>query len=94
MTTGRPRGGVNTDWERENTVEGTNENEVVTEFDQTNGQAPGIDGEDGGAIADNDTTKHGVLADLVEDVETGFQDRDDDASDTDAETAYSEEGKP
>ncbi len=75
-------------------MDGTREEEPVADFDQTNGRAPGLDGEDGGAIADNDTEKHGVLADLVQDVETGFQDRDDDTTDTDAETEYSEEGKP
>ena len=72
----------------------THEDEPIAEFDQTNAQAPGLDGDDGGAIADNDNEKHGVLTDLVQDVETGFQDRDDDATDTDAETPYSEEGRP
>ena len=75
-------------------MDGTHADEPITEFDQTNGLAPGLDGDDGGAIADTDNSKHGVLADLVQDVETGFQDRDDDATDTDAETSYSEEGRP
>ncbi|WP_345762103.1 hypothetical protein [Diaminobutyricibacter sp. McL0608] len=74
-------------------MDGTHEDEPVADFDQTNGRAPGLDGEDG-AIADSDTEKHGVLADLIQDVETGFQDRDDDTTDTDAETTYSGEGKP
>lgn len=72
----------------------TNGDEPVADFDQTNGQAPGLDGDDDGAITDEGKKKHGVLADLVEDVETGFHDRDEDDEPSGGETSYSEEGRP
>ncbi len=68
--------------------------EPVGDFDQTNGIAPGLDGDDGGAVTDEGDEKHGVLADLVEDVETNFHDRDPEETHEDGETRYSEEGRP
>ena len=66
----------------------------ITDFDQTNDKAPGLDGDDAGAITDENEENHGVLTDLVRDLDTNFDDRKDDATDDDGETAYSEEGRP
>ncbi|NEN07709.1 hypothetical protein G3T36_17780 [Diaminobutyricibacter tongyongensis] len=64
--------------------------EPIGEFDQTNDKAPGLDGDDAGALPDEDDQEHGVLTDLVRDLDSNFEDRKDD----DGETAYSEEGRP
>ncbi|NEN04710.1 hypothetical protein G3T36_02390 [Diaminobutyricibacter tongyongensis] len=68
------------------------DNEPIGEFDQTNGKAPGLEGDDDGALTGDNQEKHGVLTDLVRDEATNFHDRDADG-DTDAETPYSEEGR-
>ena len=68
-------------------------NEPIGDFDETNEKAPGLDGDDGGAITDDDDERHGVLTDLVRDLDSDFEDRKDDETD-DGETAYSEEGRP
>jgi hypothetical protein len=68
--------------------------EPITDFDQTNDKAPGLDGDDDGAITDENEENHGVLTDLVRDLDSNFDDRKDDATDDDGETAYSEEGRP
>jgi hypothetical protein len=70
------------------------EDEPIGEFDQTNDMAPGLDGDDGGAITDTKDENHGVLTDLVRDLDSNFQDRKDDTKDDDGKTSYSEEGRP
>jgi hypothetical protein len=64
-------------------------NEVVTEFDQTNGQADGLDGDDGGEL---DTEQNrSLMGDILRDVDgEPLTEEEDDAS----YTSYSEEGKP
>ncbi|NEN04687.1 hypothetical protein G3T36_02275 [Diaminobutyricibacter tongyongensis] len=75
------------------TMNDSRDDEPIGEFDQTNGEAPGLEGDDDGALTGDDREEHGVLTDLVRDVATDFHDRDADES-TDAETPYSEEGRP
>jgi hypothetical protein len=50
----------------------------IGEFDETNGLAPGLDGDSDGTNEDVDQKEHGVLGDFVEDITTGFKDRDSD----------------
>ena len=52
--------------------------ETFDDFDETNGLVPGLDGDDSkdGEDGGGDTQGHGVFGDLVEDVTTGFADRD------------------
>lgn len=52
-------------------------------FDETNGLAPGLNGDadDPSRGDDQDDEGHGVLGDVIEDVTTGFHDRDEDGDD-------------
>ncbi len=75
-------------------MEQAREGEPIGEFDQTNDKAPGLEGDDDGAITDENDEKHGVLNDLVRDIDSDFQDRNDDETGNDGENAYSEEGRP
>jgi hypothetical protein len=60
--------------------------EPIAEFDETNGLAEGLDGDDGGAI---DPTPHeNVIAEAIRDLDDPLTDEDA------AETPYSEEGNP
>lgn len=68
--------------------------EPIGDFDQTNDKAPGLDGDDAGAITDEKEENHGVLTDLVRDLDSDFKDRKDDATGNDGVTSYSEEGRP
>ena len=63
------------------------DDEVVTEFDQTNGQAEGLDGDDGGELQPDDNRS------LMDDILRGVDD-DRPADDDSSHTSYSEEGKP
>lgn len=75
-----------------------------TGFDQTNGLADGLDGDDGGAVDPTPDTNVigdviGALADPDDDLGTrrgddGDVDGDDPGDGGEGETPYSEEGKP
>ena len=62
--------------------------EPIGEFDETNGLAGNLDGDDGGAEStDNDETVFGGLL-------TNVLDPDADQGENTGETSYSEEGRP
>ncbi|WP_345762593.1 hypothetical protein [Diaminobutyricibacter sp. McL0608] len=61
--------------------------EVVTEFDQTNGQAEGLDGNDGGELQPADDRS--LMGDILRGVDDDTTDDDDSSY-----NSYSEEGKP
>jgi hypothetical protein len=65
-----------------------NDGEPMAGFDQTNGLADGLDGDDGGTL-DPDSNKNGLLNNVVNEL-TGEPDHD--AHDP-GETDYSEEGR-
>jgi hypothetical protein len=48
----------------------------IGEFDETNGLAPGLDGDSDGTAEDGEPRDRGIFGDIVEDISTGFKDRD------------------
>lgn len=66
------------------------DDEVIDNFDQTNGLAPGLDGDDGGAIAPEEPQGLLGYADIIDRPIT----LDGHESDETGETGYSEEGRP
>ncbi|MEO7015017.1 MAG: hypothetical protein ABI130_15105 [Leifsonia sp.] len=62
--------------------------EPVTEFDQTNGLAKGLEGDDGGAVDPNPDPGQNVIGEAIRALDDPLSD------DESAETPYSEEGKP
>jgi hypothetical protein len=74
----------------------TRDDEPIDNFDETNGLAPGLDGDDGGAEEDSvEKAGHtslvgGLIHGLDSDLRRGQKQENDDSS----ETQYSEEGNP
>jgi hypothetical protein len=74
----------------------TGDDEPFDNFDETNGLAPGLDGDDDGAEEDSvDKAGHaslfgGLIRGLDSDLRRGQKQENDDSS----ETPYSEEGNP
>jgi hypothetical protein len=67
----------------------TTPDEPVTGHDQTNGLVDGLDGDDGGAV--DPTPDKNVIGEAIADLDDQHQGSNDD---DEAETSYSEEGRP
>ncbi len=65
--------------------------EPIGEFDETNGLAPGLDGDDGGAITPEDEDDGGIA---LRNVGRRLLDEPEGEEEKSGETPYSEEGTP